>query len=97
MASIALSMVTMYMISNYMFGFVVGTLPFQPWAMASGMSHRGIGGEDMSEFSILFIAILCQMAFRGVIPKAMGFETPRMPVEHQTPKWLQDMQDNARQ
>lgn len=59
------------------------------------MSHRGLSGDDMQEFSLFFIAILTNMALRTCIPKAMGFETPRMPIEHQTPKWLQDMQENA--
>ena len=59
------------------------------------MSHRGLSGDDNQEYSLFFIAILCNMALRGAISKAMGFETPRMPIEHQTPKWLQDMQENA--
>ena len=41
-----------------MFGWVCGRLPFEPWSMASSMSHRGIGGDDLNEYSLLFVAIL---------------------------------------
>ena len=82
MGSAAISMITMYLINSYLSGYVIGKLPFEPWGMVHQMSHRGLTGDNMQEYSLFFIAILCNMALRGTLPKAMGFETPRMPIEH---------------
>ena len=90
LGSAAFSMFCMWQVNNTFYGIVLGKLPFQPWSMVSGMSHRGLEGEDMNEFSMIFIYVLSQMAFRGMIGKIMGSEGPRMSVEHQTPKWLQE-------
>jgi len=46
------------------------------------MSHRGIEGEDMSQFGMIFLYVLAQSAVRGMIGKINGSEGPRMPVEH---------------
>jgi hypothetical protein len=90
LGSAAFTMICMWQVNNYFYGTVMGKLPFEPWGMVSGMSHRGLEGEDMSEFSMTFIYVLTQSAVRGMIGKIMGSEGPRMPVEHQTPKWLQE-------
>ena len=81
MGSAAFNMVTMWFINQYLTGYVVGKLPFKPISMFASMTHRGLSGDDEYEFSLFFVAILCNMALRGVIPKAFGFETPRMPME----------------
>jgi hypothetical protein len=84
-------MAIMYFANRFFYGRILGTLPFEPWGLVSNMSHRGLYGEDKNEYSCIFIYILAQMAFRGTIAKLMGTEGPRLPIEHQTPKWLQDM------
>ena len=87
------TLIVMYFLSSYFQGLVIGKLPFDPWGMVGNMSHRGLGGEDMQECSMLFLYMLLQMILRGSVSKLAGTESPRMPVEHQTPKWLQDMVD----
>ena len=71
-----------------MYGIVAAKLPFEPADFITGMSHRNIPGEDMRECSLMFILLLAQTAFRGNITKMLGTEGPRMPLDHQTPKWL---------
>ena len=61
------------------------------------MSHRGLDNvsKNESDVSAIFIYILLQMALRGVFGKIFGFEGPRMPIDHQTPQWLQNYQKSA--
>ena len=88
--SAGISIFTMWMISSYYSGIVVAKLPFEPWNIVKGMSHRGLTGADTHDVSAIFIYILFQMLLRGIPGKIMGVEGPRMPVDHQTPKWLQE-------
>ena len=85
------SMLMMWFFSTQFSGKLIGTLPFVPAGMISSISHRGLEGDDMSEYSMMFVFVVLQMALRGSVSKLMGNEAPRMPIEHQTPKWLQDM------
>ena len=68
---------------------VVGVLPFEPIGMFSSMTHRGLNSSNMREVGAFFILSMITSGFRGVIGKIVGKEPPRMPVEHQTPKWMQ--------
>ena len=54
------------------------------------MSHRNIENEDMTLVSPFFIFMLLNMSLRGILGKVLGNEGPRMPIDHQTPKWLQE-------
>ena len=70
-------------LNNYLYGGkTVATLPFYPPSTVSGLTHRGIEGDDMYQVSPFFITALCGMAFRGLISKFMGIEGPRMPIAH---------------
>jgi hypothetical protein len=81
----------MWFASSYFNGKIIGVLPFEPWGLVSNMSHRGLTGDDTKECGLLFLYVLLQMAVRGCAGKLFGNESPRLPIEHQTPKWLQDM------
>jgi hypothetical protein len=81
-------MLIMYLVSNQLSGIICVKMPFVPNGMVSGMSHRGLNGDDMQLGSLFFVVMLSNMAFRGILPKLLGTEAPRMPMEHQTPKWL---------
>jgi hypothetical protein len=88
-------MVLTYAINSYFWGRKSAVLPFEPYGFVSGMSHRGLEGEDTREVSLTFICVLFQMATRGLIGKLTGSDGPRMPLELSTPQWLQDMQKQA--
>ena len=78
----------MYCAANQLGGIVCGRLPFEPLGFVSGMSHRGLNGDDNQLCGLFFIIMLTNMIFRGIMPKILGTESPRIPMEHQTPKWL---------
>jgi hypothetical protein len=48
----------MYLVNNHFYGTVAGKLPFEPWTMVTGMSHRGLEGDDMRQFSMTFVYVL---------------------------------------
>ena len=78
--------------SSSLFGNIIcGALPFEPLGFVSGMTHRGLDSSNMREVGAFFILSMITSATRGILSKAIGKEPPRMPVEHQTPKWLNQM------
>ena len=85
MGSSVLTMIAMYLINDYYYGKVVGKLPFEPWSIVSSISHRGIKGDDMQEFGMTFLYFAANGAFRGMFSKILGNESPRVPVDYQTP------------
>lgn len=89
------TMLLTYVINSYFWGKQSAVLPFQPYGFVTGMSHRGLEGDDMSQVSMTFICVLMQMATRGMLGKLTGSDGPRMPLEMSTPQWLQDMQKQA--
>ena len=78
----------MWYTNSYFAGKIVAVLPFEPVNMVSNMSHRNIVDPNMKLVSPFFIFMLANMSMRGLLGKIMGHEGPRMPVDHQTPKWL---------
>lgn len=55
-------------------GIVVAKLPFTPFSLIQGITHRNIAGTDMTDCSYLFIYILSAFLFRTNIKKVMGCE-----------------------
>lgn len=47
-------------------GRVVAKLPFQPFSLIQGLSHRNLMGSDPTDCSFIFLYILCTMAVREV-------------------------------
>lgn len=82
MGSVVFTMFTNYLINNTYYGILVGTMPFEPWGLISSVSHRGLEGEDLNQYNLLFFLVLSNAAFRGYISKALGYDPPRMPIEH---------------
>ena len=72
----------MYIANSYFFGIKIGNLPFEPWGMVKSMSHRGLTSENTTDFSLVFIYMLSNMAFRGLPGKLFGNDGPRMPIDH---------------
>jgi uncharacterized membrane protein (DUF106 family) len=58
-------------------GVVVAKLPFEPFSLMRNITHRNIPGSDYTECSMIFIYILCNVVFRPVIQKILGFSGPR--------------------
>jgi len=58
MGSAAVSMVLTYSFNNYFWGKYCARLPFEPFGVVTGMSHRGLEGDDMKLVSMTFLCVL---------------------------------------
>lgn len=58
-------------------GIVVAKLPFVPFKLLSKMSHRGILSNDYTDCSFTFLYVLCNLSFRTIVQKMLGFAPPR--------------------
>lgn len=67
----------MSFLSNIYSGVVVARLPFEPFSLIRGVTHRNLPGSDFTECSMIFIYILCNVCIRPLIVKILGFEPPR--------------------
>ncbi len=47
-------------------GHVVAKLPFEPFSLIQGLSHRNLMGTDPTDCSFIFLYILCTMSIREV-------------------------------
>lgn len=67
-------------IGTYFQGVVVAILPFEPFSLLRGMTHRNIPGEDYTQAAYLPIYIICAFIWRTNLKKALGFEPPKAAV-----------------
>ena len=58
-------------------GIVVAKIPFVPFKLLRGISHRGILSNDYTDCSFVFLYLLCNISFRPIIQKMLGFAPPR--------------------
>ena len=58
-------------------GIVVAKIPFEPFKLLRGLSHRGILSNDFTDCSFIFLYVLCNVSFRPIIQKMLGFAPPR--------------------
>ena len=56
-------------------------LPFEPFSLIQGITHRGLEGTDMTDCSMIFVYILSNISLRPIITKVLGFGGPRMPMD----------------
>lgn len=72
-------LVTLITSMNTVFeGMPAARLPFEPFAIARGITHRTLFGEDWRECSVMFIYLSFSMAFRQIAQKIFG-GAPRLP------------------
>ena len=64
---------TMYYLKQGFEGIVVARLPFVPFSLVQGLSHRGLTGDDFNECSFIFLYILCSMGIRANVKRFLGF------------------------
>ena len=58
-------------------GVVVAKLPFTPFSMMRGMTHRNIVGSDYTDCAMIFLYVMSNVCFRPLIQKILGFDGPR--------------------
>jgi len=54
-------------------GQPVAKLPFEPFGFVQSMSHRGLGGSDVTDCRMTFIYVLCSISIRAHVQKALGW------------------------
>lgn len=67
-------------IGTYFQGQVVAILPFEPFSLLRGMTHRNIVGEDFTQAAYLPIYIIGAFIWRTNLKKILGFEPPKAAV-----------------
>ena len=67
-------------------GIVVAKIPFVPFKLLRGLSHRGILSNDFTDCSFIFLYVLCNISFRPIIQKMLGFAPPRS--TNKMPDWF---------
>lgn len=60
-------------VGTYFQGLVVAKLPFVPFSLFQGITHRNIEGTDFTDCSYLFIYIMTAFIWRSNLKKVMGF------------------------
>ena len=71
----------MSLLSSAYQGVVVAKLPFEPFFMIKGISHRNITGDDMTDCSMIFIYIISNISLRPIISKLLGSDGPRVSMQ----------------
>lgn len=74
--TIAISVVSFWVVGSLFDGVVVGRLPFTPIDWFAPMTHRRLPGEDLTDTSYLFFFAMANMAIRPLVPKLVGSERP---------------------
>ncbi len=84
-------------LSSWFGGIVVGKIPFTPFGLVQGITHRGLSGEDYTDCSFLFVYVLTSMAMRSNLQKWLGIKQPAnggMPSLFDTSSWQEELSKN---
>jgi len=65
------------MLNSSFDGYTVVKLPFEPFSLLTGISHRNLPGNDFRDCSMVFFYILCSTCIRTNIQKILGTAPPR--------------------
>ena len=60
------------LVGTFFQGLVVAKLPFEPFGLIQGLTHRNIEGTDYTECAYLFMYILSTFVIRTNIKKIFG-------------------------
>lgn len=64
-----------WLLSSWLEGIALLRLPFTPFSFLTGITHRGLAGDDMTQASFVFVFALTSTALRPVITKLFGNES----------------------
>jgi hypothetical protein len=64
-------------------GVVVAKIPFQPFGLVGGLTHRGIESEDLTDANFQFVYWLGSLLFRDILNRAFGFQMPQLKMFNQ--------------
>eukprot|EP00741_Cyanophora_paradoxa_P019860 tig00000217_g19168.t1 len=73
--ALAIVMITVFTAMNSVYDAkTVARLPFEPFSLVRGLSHRSLLGSDYRDCSATFIYVLASMSIRQSIQKFFGFQ-----------------------
>lgn len=72
-----ITMGLLYLVNRYFHGRVAAKLPFEPLSFLTGVTHRGLEGDDLTDCSTTFLYVLCSMCIRPYVQKLFGESLPR--------------------
>lgn len=55
----------MGVLNSYFSGVVVAKLPFEPFSLIRGMTHRGLRGDDYTDCSMTFLYLAASYGIRS--------------------------------
>jgi len=78
MLFVALTLLGVFGLLNNLFdGSVVAKLPFSPFPLLRGMTHRNLSGNDETDCSMMFVYILSSFSIRANVQRFFGFSPPK--------------------
>uniref|UniRef100_A0A7S4I6A2 Calcium load-activated calcium channel n=1 Tax=Prymnesium polylepis TaxID=72548 RepID=A0A7S4I6A2_9EUKA len=77
MATAFMHMLTFYSLKTNYEGLVIARLPFEPFAMIRGITHRGLEGDDYRECGVILVYIICSMAMKPNLQRVLGHAPPK--------------------
>eukprot|EP00004_Rigifila_ramosa_P016396 TRINITY_DN3891_c0_g1_i1.p1 TRINITY_DN3891_c0_g1~~TRINITY_DN3891_c0_g1_i1.p1 ORF type:complete len:199 (+),score=74.32 TRINITY_DN3891_c0_g1_i1:57-599(+) len=75
--AVAVTMIVLYgLLSSSFDGRVVAKLPFEPFGLIRGITHRNLPGTDFTDCSMAFLYLLCSLSLRASMQRFFGHTTP---------------------
>jgi len=76
--AVGITMVSLFAVLNSSFdGRVVAMLPFEPFSLIRGITHRGLPGTDFYQCSMVFFYIISSLSIRANLQKLLGTTPPK--------------------
>jgi hypothetical protein len=63
-------------LNSHFEGVVIVKLPFRPFGMLQGITHRNLAGDDFTDGSCTFVYALASMALRPLVQRYVGEKPP---------------------
>ena len=76
---------TMSLVSSIYHARPVARLPFTPFGVVQGVTHRGLVGADPLDCSYAFIYVLSSMCLKQMMARALGFAPRGVPAPSMFP------------
>ena len=61
------------LLNNLFDGSAVAKLPFVPFPLIRGLTHRNLPGNDDTDCSMMFVYLLCSFSIRASVTRYFGF------------------------
>ena len=84
-------MLAFFALKTHYDGVVLARLPFEPFGLVHGISHRNLPGTDVRDCGIIFIYMLCSMCIKPNLQRALGHAPPKTKIPAGAQRWAEKM------